>query len=161
MIQAGEDAPDFTASVATTGGELGTLTLSERLDGAPVVLVFFPAAFSGTCTDEVGAIQDDLDRFAEAGGTVVGVSTDLPWASRAFAEAEGLSFPLVGDHDRTAVEAYGVTADFEDLELHDVARRSVFVIDGSGTVTYAWAADHPGQEPPYEDVLAATRAADG
>jgi peroxiredoxin len=160
MIDEGDTAPDFTASVATAEGELDTITLSDRFDDAPLVLAFFPAAFSGTCTDELNAFREELDRFAEAGATVFGVSTDLPWALREFAETEGLDFDLIGDHDRAAVEAYGVRTAFPDLGLHDIADRAVFVIDGDRTVTYAWLADDPGQEPPYEDVIAATEAAD-
>ncbi|MEZ3142888.1 redoxin domain-containing protein [Halobaculum sp. MBLA0143] len=157
MIRAGATAPEFEASLVTTEGELARTRLSEWTQEPPVVLAFFPAAFSGTCTDEVRAIQTDIERYADAGGTVLGVSTDLPWTLRAFAAEEGLSFPLVGDHDREAVRAFDVVDDFPDLGLSAVARRSVFVLDGDGTVTYAWAADDPDAEPPYEDVLAAVR----
>lgn len=145
----------------TADGELTQTRLAEWLTEPPVVLAFFPAAFSGTCRDELAAIQSDIERYADAGGTVLGVSTDLPWALRAFADAEGLSFPLVADHDREAVTAFGVVGSFPDLGLSRVARRSVFVIDGDGTVTYAWAADDPDTEPPYEDVLAAVRGVRG
>jgi peroxiredoxin len=159
MIQTGETAPDFTASLATAEGDLDTITLSDRLSEAPLVLAFFPAAFSGTCTDEMSAFRDELDQFTEAGATVFGVSTDLPWSLRAFADAETLSFDLIGDHDRDAVEAYGVKTDFVDMELYDIADRAVFVIDEERTVTYTWLADNPGQEPPYDDVIEATEAA--
>jgi peroxiredoxin len=160
MLQAGETAPTFTASVATTEGELETFDLSAWFDDAPLVVAFFPAAFSSTCTDELASIQSDGDRFAGAGGTVLGVSTDLPWALREFADAEGLQFPLVADHDREGITAFDVVDSFPELGLERVAQRSVFVVDESRTITYAWAADHPGQEPPYEDVLAATRGAE-
>lgn len=159
MIQTGETAPDFTASLATAEGDLDTITLSNRLSEAPLVLAFFPAAFSGTCTDEMSAFRDELDQFTEAGATVFGVSTDLPWSLRAFADAENLSFDLIGDHNRDAVEAYGVQTDFADMELFDIADRAVFVIDEEQTVTYTWLADNPGQEPPYDDVIEATEAA--
>jgi peroxiredoxin len=157
MISAGETAPEFGASLVTVDGELTETQLSDWFDEAPLVVAFFPAAFSGTCTDEVGTIQSDLDRYAEAGGTVLGVSTDLPWALREFAATEGLGFPLLGDHDREGVEAFDVVDEFPELGLSAVARRSVFVIDGDQTVTYAWAADNADQEPPYDDVIAATR----
>ncbi|MFB6177025.1 MAG: peroxiredoxin, partial [Halobaculum sp.] len=74
-------------------------------------------------------------------------------------ESEALSFDLIGDHNRDAVEAYGVTTDFADMELYDIADRAVFVIDEDRTVTYTWLADDPGQEPPYEAVVEATHAA--
>jgi len=157
VISAGETAPEFGASLVTADGELTETQLSDWFDEAPLVVAFFPAAFSGTCTDEVGTIQSDLERYAEAGGTVLGVSTDLPWALRKFAATEGLEFPLLGDHDREGVAAFDVVDEFPELGLSAVARRSVFVIDGDRTVTYAWAADNADQEPTYDDVIAATR----
>ena len=159
MISAGETAPDFGASLVTADGELTQTQLSDWFDDAPLVVAFFPAAFSGTCTDEVGTIQSDLSRYADAGGTVLGVSTDLPWALREFATAEKLGFPLVADHGRAGIEAFDVVDAFPDLGLSAVARRSVFVIDGNQTVVYAWAADSPDEEPVYDDVVAATRGA--
>jgi peroxiredoxin len=161
VISAGETAPDFGASLVTTDGELTATQLSDWFDDTPLVVAFFPAAFSGTCTDEVGTIQSDLERYADAGGTVLGVSTDLPWALREFAASEGLAFPLVADHSREGIEAFDVVDAFPELGLSAVARRSVFVIDGSQTVTYAWAADSPEEEPTYDDVVAATRGTRG
>lgn len=157
MISVGETAPDFGASLVTADGELTETRLSDWFDEAPLVVAFFPAAFSGTCTDEVGTIQSELGQYAEAGGTVLGVSTDLPWTLREFATTEELGFPLVADHDHEGIEAFGVVDEFPDLGLSAVARRSVFVIDGDQRVTYAWGADDPDQEPAYDEVLVATR----
>ena len=158
MIEEGEEAPTFTAAVAEDG-ELGTFGLTDRLDEAPLVLAFFPAAFSGTCTDEMAAFDQELARFADRGATVYGISTDLPWALREFAAREDLAFGLIGDHDRTAIEAYGVELAFESLALEAVADRAVVVIDRDRTVTYTWRADEPSDEPPYDAVLDATSAA--
>ncbi len=157
MINAGEPAPEFAASLVTADGKLTETQLSDWFDEAPLVVAFFPAAFSDTCTSEVGTIQSDLERYGGAGGTVLGISTDLPWTLREFAATEGLGFPLLGDHDREGVEAFDVVDEFPELGLSAVARRSVFVIDDDRTVTYAWAADNADQEPTYDDVIAATR----
>ena len=152
MVETGDDAPDFTASFVTD--ELAPFQLSEHLGKGPVVLAFFPAAFSGTCTDEMRALRDGIERFGPE-TTVFGVSTDLPHALRAYREQYDLPFPLVADPDHRAVEAYDVVSDFERYGVDVVARRAVFVIDADGTVTYRWLADNPGQEPEYDALVAA------
>ncbi|MES3160818.1 MAG: redoxin domain-containing protein [Halorubrum sp.] len=152
MIDVGDDAPSFTGSLVTD--ELAAFRLAEHIGDGPVVLAFFPAAFSGTCTDEMRALRDSIDRFGEA-TTVFGVSTDLPHALRAYREEYDLPFALVADPDHHGVEAYGVTGAFERYGVEVVAQRSVFVIDADGTVTYRWLAEHPGQEPEYGALAAA------
>ncbi|MFB6156879.1 MAG: redoxin domain-containing protein [Haloferacaceae archaeon] len=153
MIQEGDDAPDFTAPLAT--GDVEEFTLSDRLGEAPLVLAFFPAAFTGTCTNEMTEFQDRLDDFRAAGATVYGVSTDSPFALNEFRDKHGLAFDLVSDYDREVIDAYGVRTDFASMGLHGLARRSVFVVDGDGTVTYRWVADDPSIEPDYAAVEAA------
>lgn len=156
-IAVGEAAPAFTLPTATGDGIDGT-SLADYLNG-PLVLAFFPAAFSGTCTAELCTFRDRLEPLADAGGDVLGISTDLPWALVAFREEEGLSFPLAADNDGTVCSAYGVRTHYEPYSIDGVARRAVFVVDASGTVTYRWLAEHPGQEPAYDAVAAAVDAA--
>jgi len=73
MTDVGDDAPTFTASLVTD--EIEPFDLSDRLGDEPVVLAFFPAAFSNTCTDEMEALRDGFERDD---CTLFGVSTDLP-----------------------------------------------------------------------------------
>ncbi|OYR57049.1 redoxin domain-containing protein [Halorubrum halodurans] len=155
MVDAGDDAPDFSASLVTD--DIEPFRLSEAIGDGPVVLAFFPAAFSSTCTDEMRTIRDEFDRFPEA-CTVLGVSTDLPHALAAYREEYGLPFGLVADPDHRAIEAYDAIAAFEGYGVDAVARRSVFVIDTDGTVTYRWLADGHGQEPDYAAVADAAAA---
>lgn len=153
MVDVGDDAPDFTASLAHDGIE--PFRLSDRLGDDPVVLAFFPAAFSNTCTDELCTFRDGLARFEDVGGSVLGVSTDLPHAQAAYRDAYDLPFGLVADPDHDAIEAYDVVESFPHYGVEPVARRAVFVIDGDGVVTYRWLADDPGREPDYEAVAEA------
>ncbi|MEF8881921.1 MAG: redoxin domain-containing protein [Halapricum sp.] len=153
MVTEGDSAPDFTAPLAN--GDVDSFTLSENLDDAPLVLAFFPGAFTGVCTHEMNAFQDDLADFEAAGATVYGISVDSPFALNAFRDELGLEFDLISDADKEVIEEYGIPMDFEDLGVHDVAKRSVFVVDGDGTVQYAWVSDDPGVEPDYDEVLAA------
>jgi peroxiredoxin len=159
MVEPGETAPDFTAPVADD--DVGTITLSEELDDAPVVLAFFPAAFTGTCTDELCTFRDRLANFEDVGATVFGVSVDLPFTLEEFGRQHDLDFPLVSDADRELIRDYDVVTSFEDLEIDEIARRSVFVVDEDREVTYRWLAEHPGVEPDYDDVREAAAAAAG
>ena len=157
MVDVGDAAPEFTGSLAYDGIE--PFRLSEHLGEDVVVLAFFPAAFSNTCTDEVCALRDALDRFESVGGTVYGVSTDLPHALQAYRSAYDLPFGLVADPDHDAIEAFDVLESFSHYGVETVARRSVFVIDRDGVVTYRWLADHHGEEPDYDAVADAVAAA--
>lgn len=156
MVAPGDIAPEFTAPIATD--EIEQFSLSEAIGDGPIVLAFFPAAFSNTCTDEMCTLRDDLGEFDDLGATVYGISTDLPHALSAWRDQLDLQFPLVSDADGSISRAYGVESSFDSLGLDPVSRRSVFVIDEDGMITYRWLADNPGLEPDYEDVKAAVEA---
>jgi len=147
MTDVGDDAPDFSGSIVNDGIE--PFRLRDRLGDEPVVLAFFPAAFSNTCTDEMAALRDGFDRDD---CTLFGVSTDLPHALAAYRAQYDLPFALVADPDHHAIEAYDVIEEFEHYGVETVARRAVFVVDTAGTVTYRWLAENAGQEPDYDAV---------
>jgi len=157
-VDVGDDAPVFTAPVVDDDGT-DIQSLEDHLPDAPVVLAFFPAAFSGTCTAELCTFRDRLLPLAETGGTILGISTDLPWALAVFRDEESLPFPLVSDNDAGICGAYGVRTEYERLNIDDVARRSVFVVDNGGTVVYRWLAETPGTEPEYSAIEDAVHAA--
>jgi len=156
MVTTGDSAPDFTAPLAN--GDIDSFTLSDHLADAPLVLAFFPGAFTSVCTHEMNAFQADLDAFEAAGATVYGVSVDSPFTLNEFREQLGLEFDLISDADKEITEAYDIQMDFAELGVHDVAKRSVFVVDSDGTVQYTWVSDDPGVEPEYDDVLAAVES---
>ncbi|QCJ47851.1 redoxin domain-containing protein [Haloprofundus sp. MHR1] len=153
MVDVGDDAPDFTVPLAD--GDVGSFTLSERLDETPLVLAFFPAAFTGTCTSEMNTFSDRIETFDSADANVYGVSVDTPFALNEFRRQNDLRFPLLSDTNRTLVERYGVSMDFASLGVENVAKRAVFVVDESGAVTYKWVSDDPGVEPNYEEIQTA------
>lgn len=127
----GDTAPDF--SLPNQFGE--PITLSE-LRGAPVVLVFYPFAFSGICTGELCELQDNLADFAAAGVRLLAISVDTKYSLRAYAAAEGYEFDLLADfwpHGAVAGE-YGVF----DPE-RGMAGRSTFIIDASGQIVDTFA----------------------
>jgi peroxiredoxin len=153
MVREGDRAPDFTAPLA--GGDVSEFTLSDRLDEAPLVLAFFPGAFTSVCTEELCTFESELAAYEDVGATVYGISVDSPFALNEFREQEGLSFGLVSDSNKEIIADYGVEMDFADLGYYGVAKRAVFVVEGDGTVTYRWVSDDPGVEPDYDAVEAA------
>jgi len=157
MVSTGDTAPAFTAPLAT--GDIEEFALEDRLDEAPLVLAFFPGAFTSVCSHEMSTFQDRLAEFQDAGASVYGVSVDSPFALNEFRDKLDLTFDLVSDADKEVIEAYDVSMDFEALGVHDVAKRAVFVVDGDGTVTYAWVSDDPGVEPDYDEVFEAVGGA--
>ncbi|ADJ15581.1 redoxin domain-containing protein [Halalkalicoccus jeotgali] len=153
MAEVGDPAPDITAPLAN--GDVEPFVLSDQLGDGPVVLAFFPGAFTSVCTTEMSTLQGDLDRLQESGATLYGVSVDTPFALNEFREQEDLEFGLISDTNKAVIEDYGVEMDFADLGYHGVAKRAVFVLDEDGEITYAWVSDDPGAEPDYDELVEA------
>jgi peroxiredoxin len=152
MVETGDTAPDFTAPMRRPDGEITEFSLSEAIEDGPVVLAFFPGAFTSVCTSEMKTFDDRLDELADAGTSLYGISIDSPFSLGEFAEQNELRFPLIGDTNKEVIDAYDVVMDFADLGISGVAKRSVFVVDEDGTITYAWVSDDPGVEPDYDAV---------
>ena len=155
MVTVDDPAPDFTAPFAHDDGEVTPFTLSEHLDEAPLVLAFFPGAFTGVCTSEMNTWESHLEDLQDAGATIYGVSVDTPFALNEFRDVEQISFPMISDSNKEIIDAYDIEMDFADMGYYGVAKRSIFVIDADGVVQYAWVSDDPGVEPDYEEVIEA------
>lgn len=157
MPETGDTVPTFTATLGTSDHE--SFTLEDHLGDGPVVLAFFPGAFTPPCTNEMVALQEHRDEFEAAGATVLGVSADSPFSQGTFREEHGIEFDLVSDMSGEAIQAYDLEIDIPELGLHGIANRAVFVIDEDGTITYQWVADDPTNEPDYEELLNAVEVA--
>src|SRR5262245_6029109 len=130
--------------------------LSEYSD-KPVVLLFFPLAFSGVCTKEMCTVAEDYSAYEELGTQVIGISIDSPWVNQKFAEACNATFPIVSDFNKEASTAYDVLR--EELGgLKGVSERAAFVIGRDGRIAYAWVGENPGVFPPLEEIKEAVRA---
>ncbi|WP_135535495.1 redoxin domain-containing protein [Halostella pelagica] len=153
MAEANGDAPDFTAPLAN--GDIDEFTLADELADGPVVLAFFPGAFTSVCTTEMCTFDDRLSKFDDIGADVYGISVDSPFALNEFRDQNDLSFGLISDIDKEIIDAYDVRMDFADLGVHGVAKRAVFVVGADGEITYEWVSDDPGVEPEYDEIAAA------
>ncbi|MGW9628410.1 thioredoxin-dependent thiol peroxidase [Microbacterium sp. NPDC055521] len=129
----GTTAPDF--ALADANGR--TLALADHR-GRDVVVYFYPKAATPGCTTEACDFRDSLAALDAAGYAVIGVSPDSVDEIRAFAEAEGLTFPLLADTDATVAKAWGVWGEKTVGDrTFDGVIRSTFVLDGDGVVQRA------------------------
>ncbi|MFC7325620.1 redoxin domain-containing protein [Halorubrum rutilum] len=157
MVSTGDTAPDISATIGTSDHE--PFELGDHLGDGPVVLAFFPGAFTPPCTNEMIAFQEHADAFEAAGATIFGISADSPFSQGAFREEHGIEFDLVSDMAGDAIRAYDLEIDIAELGLHGIANRAVFVLDEDGEVVYDWVADDPTNEPDYDAVLDAAESA--
>jgi peroxiredoxin len=147
-ISIGQKAPDFT--LVDTGRKQTSLS---QFAGKKVVLAFYPGAFTGVCEKEMCTLRDSIADFNSLNAQVLGISVDSPFSNKAFADKNGLTFPLLSDYTRYVSAQYcGLVNNFANLVGLSTANRSVFVIDANGIVTYVWISENPGVEPPYDEV---------
>lgn len=150
MPEIGESAPDF----ALYDADKQVRKLSEFLSrGRKIVLAFYPGAFTGVCTQEMCTFRDMHEELQKLDGEVVGISVDGPFAQKAFAEKNGLKFPLLCDFDREVINKYGVVwKGLAGFEGYVSANRAIFVLDESGKVLFKWVAENPGKLPDFDAV---------
>jgi len=147
-LTVGDKAPAFTL----VDTEKNPHTLGEFL-GKKTVIAFFPGAFTGVCTKEMCTFRDSLADLGKLNAQVVAISTDSPYANKAFAEQNKLGFTVLSDITREVSKTYcGLYDRFGGVEGYIAAKRSVFVLDTSGIVRYVWISEMPGAEPNYGDV---------
>jgi peroxiredoxin len=158
MLETGTTAPDFT--LPNTDKE--PVSLADLRANGPVLVAFYPAAFSGVCDAEMCAFRDAMAAYNQMKTTVVGISVDLPWSNKAFKERHGIEFPLLSDFNHEVIKAYDVVfSNFGHIEGLDAAVRSLFVVDAGGIIQWTWKGEHPGIEPDYDAVQAAVAAVVG
>ena len=146
-VDVGAKAPDFTLP----NQDRENVTLSEQLKSGPVVLAFFPAAFSGTCTTEMCTFRDAAPSMNEVNAKVLGISVDTFFAQKAWADQQKLNFPLLSDFNKEVIRKYGVV-NADMIGLKDISKRAVFVIDRNGVVRHKEVLDDARNEPDYGKV---------
>jgi len=132
VIQAGQQAPDFTLY----NSEKQKVTLSDY-KGKNVLLLFFPQAFTSTCTKELCSMRDNIALYNQANAQVFGISVDSLFTLARYKEDQQLNFPLLSDFNKTVSTNYDTIYDTFVFDMHGVSKRSAFVIDKAGIVRYA------------------------
>ena len=153
-VDVGAKAPDFTLP----NQDREQVTLSDQIRKGPVVLAFFPAAFSGVCTKEMCTFRDSMAELNKVSGTVLGVSTDTFFSLKAWGDQQKLAFPLLSDFNKDVIRKYDVVNP-DMIGLKDISKRAVFVIGRDGTVKHREVLDDARNEPDYAKIRQAVATA--
>ena len=151
-ISVGTKAPDFTLKSKQASG-LVDFSLNGNYGKKNTVLLFFPAAFTGVCTQEMCDITSGLNAYAGLNAEVVGISIDTPFAQEAWAQKEKIGITLVSDLNKEVTRKYDVL--FPMLAgIGDTSARAAFVIDKNGVVQYSEQTPTPKELPNFDKVKA-------
>ena len=131
-IQIGQPAPDFTLY----NSDKQKVSLKD-FAGRNVLLLFFPQAFTGTCTKELCSTRDNIALYNKADAQVLGISVDSVFTLAKYKEDQQLNFPLLSDFNKSASSAYGALYENFVFDMHGVSKRSAFVVDKQGIIRYA------------------------
>lgn len=148
-VDVGSKAPDFTL----TSQDRQPVALSQQR-GKPVVLAFFPAAFSSVCEKELCTFRDSIARLNHANAQVYGISVDTFFTLKAFHDQQKLTFPLLSDFNKDVIRDYGVLNE-NMIGLKGIAKRAVFVLDKDGVVRYREVLEDARNEPNYDKLFEA------
>ena len=152
-LSIGSTAPDFTLKSKTADG-LKDVALSANLGRTNTVLLFFPLAFTGTCTQEMCDISAGLSAYADLNAEVIAVSVDSPFAQEAWAKKENIGITLASDLNKEVIKQYEVV--FPMLAgVGDTAARAAFVIDKAGVIRYSEQTPTPKDLPDFNAIKAA------
>ena len=143
-LQVGALAPDF--SLASTSGQ--TVTLSSFAGKSPVLLAFFPAAFTSVCTSELCAFGEDFDAFAATAVEILPISVDAVPSLKEFKTKYDMKVELLSDFKREASAAYGVLRGDTNF-----ANRAHVLIDAAGVIRWAHVEEHPGLRRENAEIL--------
>ncbi|HEX4683637.1 MAG TPA: redoxin domain-containing protein [Gemmatimonadaceae bacterium] len=143
VVTVGQHAPDFT--LPSTSGENVTLS---ALRGKPVLIAFFPLAFSGTCTAELCEMRDDHDQFAQRGVVVLPISVDHTYSLKEYKAKHGMKTDLLSDFKRDVSRRYGVLN-----EDRFFSNRAYFLLDRDGIVRWAHVEENPGNRRQDTELL--------
>ena len=145
-ITLGSQAPDFLLY----DSDKNKVSLSDFKGNKNVLLLFFPMAFTGTCTDELCAVRDDIARYSNANAQVLGISVDSVFTLAKYKEEQSYNFPLLSDFNKDVSTAYEtIYESFTPMNMKGVGKRSAFIIDKKGIVQYEEVLESAGDLPNF------------
>ena len=152
-LSTGSKAPDFTLKSKTADG-LKDVSLSANLGKKNTVLLFFPLAFTGVCTQEMCDISGGLSAYTDLNAEVIAISVDSPFAQEAWAKKENIGITIASDLNKEVIKKYDVV--FPMLAgVGDTSARAAFVIDKAGIIQYSEQTPTPKDLPNFDAIKAA------
>ena len=156
-LAVGTKAPDFTLSTKAAGGPK-QIKLSSNFSKKDTLLLFFPMAFTGTCTEEMCSVGNGLSEYNGLNSEVYGISGDNPFAQEAWAKKENITVLLLSDYEHKIAKQYDVMYDSflpqMNLGMSGVPKRSAFIIDRQGVIQYAESNDDARELPNFDKIKA-------
>lgn len=142
-MQVGDKIPE----IILFDTEKQKVSLSEQNGYA--VLLFFPLAFTSTCTTELCSVRDEISLYNNFNATIYGISVDSLFTLGKFKEEQNLNFSLLSDFNKEASEAFGVLDETFAFGMKGVSKRSAFIVDQDGIIRYAEICPTPGDLPDF------------
>jgi len=146
-IEIGTKAPDFSLY----NSEKNKVSLSDY-KGKNVLLLFFPLAFTGTCTIELCGVRDNISQYNNSNAEVFGISVDSVYTLAKYKEEQHLNFQLLSDFNKEVSTAYGSLYQTFGFDMQGVSKRSAFLIDKDGIVRYAEVLENAREIPDFEAI---------
>ncbi|MBK7290691.1 MAG: redoxin domain-containing protein [Chitinophagaceae bacterium] len=146
-LEIGQQAPDFTLF----DSDKKEITLSE-LKGQPVLLLFFPLAFTSTCTTELCSVRDNIGWYNNLNAKVFGISVDALHTLAKYKEDQQLNFTLLSDFNKDVSRLYESIYEQFGYNMKGVSKRSAFVIDKEGIIQYAEVLENAGEIPDFNKI---------
>jgi glutaredoxin-dependent peroxiredoxin len=146
-IEIGQPAPDFTLYDSTKN----KVTLSD-LRGQNVLLLFFPLAFTSTCTAELCSVRDNISFYSNVNAKVFGISVDSLHTLAKYKADQNLNFTLLSDFNKDVSSLYGSIYEMFGYNMKGVSKRSAFVIDKEGIIRYAEILENAGEQPNFKNI---------
>lgn len=146
-IQLGQQAPDFELYDTTK-----TKVVLSEIKNQNILLLFFPMAFTSTCTKELCSVRDNMSIYDGAEATVFGISVDSVYTLAKYKEEQKLNFSLLSDFNKSASRAYGSIYETWNMGMLGVSKRSAFVLDRNHLVRYAEVLENAGEIPDFSRI---------
>lgn len=146
MIRLNQQAPEFILK----DSDGNDISLSD-FKGAPLVILFFPLAFTGVCTKELCSVRDSINIYNAANAKVLAISVDSFFTLAQFKNQQNLNFPLLSDFNKEVSQAYGAYYE-EFFGMHGVAKRAAFVLDRDQKIVYAEVLEKASDLPNFEAI---------
>lgn len=158
MVNVGDPAPTVTLwKTNPEGNPEKSFELSAAYAEGTSVLYFFPAAFTGVCTESSCELRNDKKEFADLDAKLFGLSTDMPFSQAKFMQSNDINYPLLSDYNQEAITAFDIV-DNDFVGFKGVSKRSLFAVK-DGKIIFKWVADAPSNYPPFDELKAALKSA--